>query len=346
MAENNSYPNQSQLNQDIQDESINLQELYRLILSNWYWFAIALLITFSLGALYILRSTPVYSQSMQMLVRQDENRSSLSSQFSMYSSGAFGAMKDNMQNLLYALNSPFYMESVVRNLKLDVAYSVDGTFHDRVLYGKLLPVNVSFVNVAPDSTASMTIELNEMNKVTMRDFMIKDSLIESKPLVAKLGSLVQTPLGKIIVTPTKRYMGTFHRPINVRKRPFQNVVFAFSKNVQVSLLHDWASVFELKMNDESPERAADVLTEIFTVYNRKWIEDINEQAVNTAKFIDEELRIIEGELGNVDADISSYKSQNLVPDVNAASSIAMHKAEATSTQLLELSNQLYMARYI
>ncbi len=40
-------------------------------------------------------------------------------------------------------------------------------------------------------------------------------------------------------------------------------------------------------------------------------------------FINERLGIIEQELGNVDENISSYKSENLLPDVQAASSIYM-----------------------
>ena len=63
-------------------------------------------------------------------------------------------------------------------------------------------------------------------------------------------------------------------------------------------------------------------------------------------FINERLGVIEKELGSVDEDISSYKSEHLLPDVQAASSMYMAQVSETDAQLLALNNQLYMARYI
>ena len=63
-------------------------------------------------------------------------------------------------------------------------------------------------------------------------------------------------------------------------------------------------------------------------------------------FINERLRVIERELGNVDEDISSYKSEHLLPDVQAASSMYMAQSNQTNALILTLNNQLYMTRYI
>ena len=62
--------------------------------------------------------------------------------------------------------------------------------------------------------------------------------------------------------------------------------------------------------------------------------------------INERLGVIEQELGNVDEDISSYKSEHLLPDVQAASSMYMAQSSQTNAQILALNNQLYMTRYI
>ena len=76
------------------------------------------------------------------------------------------------------------------------------------------------------------------------------------------------------------------------------------------------------------------------------IADIINSNSSTSQFIDEELRLIESELGIVDQDISSFKSEHLVPDLHEASSIYMNKVETTNSQLLELDNQLFMAKYV
>lgn len=344
MAEN-SFTTVSNDTSRANESSISLRDVFYLIANNWYWFLISLLIAFSIGVLYILKTPPQYSQEMQMLIKEDNNKS-LSSEFSKYSSVGIGNPNENMQNVLMILKSPSYVQDVVRNLKLDVGYSTDGTFHDLIAYGTTLPITVTFVDVADSGTASLDVELLDGNQVKISNFILDLEEKESKSLVAKMGAVVSSPVGRILISPTKYYMGKSSDVIHVKKYPFDKIVRSFSTRINSELVHEWSTVVSVKITDTSIERAEDILKELFNVYNKRWLEEINDNAVNTAKFIDDELRIIEGELGSVDADISSFKSQNLVPNVETASNIYMNKAEAMSTQLLELSNQLYMARYI
>ena len=57
--------------------------------------------------------------------------------------------------------------------------------------------------------------------------------------------------------------------------------------------------------------------------------------------------MIEKELGNVEDDISSYKSANLIPSgASDVSSMYVEQANNASAQSTELNSQLYMARYV
>ena len=96
----------------------------------------------------------------------------------------------------------------------------------------------------------------------------------------------------------------------------------------------------------SPARAEDILNTVIAVYNENWVKDKNQVAVSTSLFISDRLAVIEGELGNVDENISSYKSEHLLPDVQAASNLYMAQSSQTSSQILALSTQLSMVRYI
>lgn len=93
--------------------------------------------------------------------------------------------------------------------------------------------------------------------------------------------------------------------------------------LKASINDSKASVIDLTINDVSIQRAEDILNTLISVYNENWVRDKNQIAVSTSMFINERLGIIEQELGNVDENISSYKSENLLPDVQAASSIYM-----------------------
>ncbi len=72
------------------------------------------------------------------------------------------------------------------------------------------------------------------------------------------------------------------------------------------------------------------------VYNENWIKDRNQVTASTTEFIKERLSIIESELGNVDSDISDYKSRNLVTDVSAMGGIALSQMNSSQEAGREL----------
>ena len=93
-------------------------------------------------------------------------------------------------------------------------------------------------------------------------------------------------------------------------------------------------------------KADDMLRTLIQVYNEQWIQDKNQVAVSTYNFINERLNVIERELGEVDTDISSYKSENLLPDLAESSRIYMVQSAENQSALTQLNNQLYMATYL
>ena len=68
--------------------------------------------------------------------------------------------------------------------------------------------------------------------------------------------------------------------------------------------------------------------------------------MSTSLFINDRLGVIESELGHVDENISTFKSENLLPDVQAASQLYMSESSQAKSQILTLNTQLSMARYI
>ena len=120
----------------------------------------------------------------------------------------------------------------------------------------------------------------------------------------------------------------------------------YSSNLSVALSSEKTSIVNLTVRDHSIQRAEDILNTLISVHNENWVKDKNQIAVSTSMFINERLRVIERELGNVDEDISSYKSEHLLPDVQAASSMYMAQSNQTNALILTLNNQLYMTRYI
>ena len=153
---------------------------------------------------------------------------------------------------------------------------------------------------------------------------------------------MNTPVGRVLVTPTSHFGAGNNLPIQVFRSTIYDALNAYTR-VQVTQKDKESTMLQLAISDYSIERAEDVLRTLVDAYNDAWLEDKNKVAANTSKFINERLRVIETELGNVDRSISSYKSSNLISDAPNASQVYIQKTEANGDRILDLRNQLYMA---
>lgn len=116
--------------------------------------------------------------------------------------------------------------------------------------------------------------------------------------------------------------------------------------MRADLGNENATIINLSIDDASVQKAEDILNTLIEVYNEKWIQDKNQIAVSTSRFIGERLGVIENELGHVDENISNYKSEHLLPDVQAASSLYMSQSAENKKEIQTLTNQLTTAQYI
>ena len=324
---------------------INFKDLMYLCLAKWYWFAISLVVLLGFTALHLLTTPPVYTRSASLLIKEDSKGNSLSN-----SAGVLGDLdlfqtNTNVNNEMQSLQSPAVMYDVVKRLHLNINYSTDGTFYKQVLYGQACPYEVEFFDLLDNEDASLTILPVSGNKgVELTDF-VRGEDESGQTVKALFNDTVSTPVGRLLVKPMAG-AETWKEAVYVSRSGLQSTAAAYSDKLNVALNDEKSTVINLSLEDVCIQRAEDVLNTLIAVYNENWVKDKNQIAVSTSMFINERLGVIEQELGNVDENISSYKSENLLPDVQAAASMYMTQSSETSSQILALSTQLAMTRYV
>ena len=162
-----------------------------------------------------------------------------------------------------------------------------------------------------------------------------------------MGDSIQTSAGIMIVSPTQEFTDAFiGTSIRYVRGSMRAAVDTYSNALVAELGNEDATIINLSINDTSIRKAEDILNTLIEVYNENWIRDKNQIAVSTSQFISDRLGVIESELGHVDENISSYKSEHLLPDVQAASSLYMAQSAENNKELSTLNNQLSTAQYI
>lgn len=326
------------------DDFLRIQDLFYLCLGKWYWFVISLLITVGLAVIYLLTTPPTYTRSASLLVKEDSKGNSINDAAGVLGDIDIFQTSTNVNNEIQSLQSPSVMLDVVKRLHLDISYYTDGKFYKKVLYGRSSPYSVFFYELQDNESVAFTISPVQKGQIKLTDFSRNGEDIDGE-ITVMLNDSVKTPVGKLMVKSTND-TDAFNAPIYVSRIGYQAATSAYSSNLSVALSDEKSTVINLSFNDVCIQRAEDILNTVIAVYNENWIKDKNQIAVSTSAFISDRLGVIEQELGNVDESISSYKSEHLLPDVQAAASMYMTQSSETNAQILALNTQLSMARYI
>lgn len=326
------------------DDFIRIQDLFYLCLNKWYWFVISLTVTIGVAVIYLLTTPPVYTRSASLLIKEDSKGNSVSDATGVLGDIDIFQTSTNVNNEIQSLQSPAVMLDVVKRLHLDISYYTDGGFYKKVLYGRTCPYSISFSDLQDNESVSFTINPSSKGQVKLTDFSHNGEDVDGE-VIATLNDTADTPVGKLTVKAMNDTV-TYHAPLYVSRIGYQDATGIYASNLSVALNDEKSTVVNLTFTDVCTQRAEDVLNTVIAVYNENWIKDKNQIAVSTSAFIGDRLGVIEQELGNVDENISSYKSEHLLPDVQAAASMYMAQSNETNTQILALNTQLSMARYI
>lgn len=331
----------------------SLKDFVQACLLKWHWFVISIVVCIGIASLYILRQQLEYERAEEILIKDQDAGGGIGDIANAFSS--FGLVSNNtsVYNELISLKSPAVMKEVAKRLQLYMNYDKSGFFHPVTLYGKTLPVIVDMQDIEEEGGASFKMELNPNGSMRLWKFKKStpdgDVKLDGEVTLSSGKTIAKTPLGVVGITPNPDYSGEkIESPIEieVEKMAMQNTVEYYGEQLNGELVDDYADVIELKIKDVCVERAVDILNTILVVYNENWVADKNKMAVATSAFIDERLRLIQQELGDVDSNIAEYQTKTGTPSLIESAKISMEKDALLDENILDLNNQLAVAKYM
>lgn len=326
-----------------QNNGLTLKSIVAFSVSKWYWFVISLIVTMSVATLYLMKTTPEYTRTASLLIKNEDKNGTAGTSIDMSEIGLV-QNNTNLENEIRIVKSPVLMREVVSRLSLNDRYTVREGLRDVMLYRH------STVLFAERDTTAATVAFNftlaDNNEINITDVNLNDTPL-AKTFKTTFGDSIK--IGNTVLSVIKpdwdasELLGQTIRYVHTPVKAMANVL---AERITAVLGNDKSSIIDISITCPSIEEADDILETLIQVYNERWIRDKNQIAVSTSRFIDERLGVIEKELGNVDSDISSYKSEHLLPDVGAATAMYMAQSSEAQAAVVDLSNQISVAEMV
>ena len=339
MSENNTNNN---FNHE-DESSLKLSDLWNLIWGHKWWYVLALIVAVSCAVFYLYRTPTTYSSTAKVLV-DESNQDATMRNLGVASAGMMRLRSFNsVENEIEAFSSVDYMQKVVERLGLQTTY-IQPLKLKSVDLATNSPVQLVLAGENPHTSFKFDLTRVDENHVKLSNMKIKDEPI-GEAVEVQLGDTVATALGRLAIFPTE-YIENFETPIEVKWESALAAAKRYCGKLNVSLSGKESSVVVIKVNDTDPQRASNVIAALINVYEEMWVANKNRAAVNTTKFLNERLSIIEQDLATVEEALRKYKSSNKLTDIKAVSQLYLNQSNQYSTKAFEVRNQISVASFI
>ena len=322
--------------------SFDIKRIFTIIVLNWQWFLLSMIICVSGAMLYLRTQRPVYQVTAKMLIKDDA---------SMNNRRASNQMLSNMQDLgiisnsagidneVEILMSHILAEQAVKELKIYTEYFSKGRIREVLVY-KNQPINVDLDSISlaklDEQMRSFTFTLTrEGNKyvVDSEDGSVKGSF-------SSLPDTLATKWGTLKFTQNEDFEMGKGTTMIVKITAPTAIANRYVGSLSVSPTSKMTSIAQLVINDESTERGVDYLLKLAECYNEQANEDKNEVVRKTKEFINDRMREIELELSLTEKEIERYKRDNNLVQIRLDATQTTAQANNFTDRLTEAQVQL------
>lgn len=345
-----------------EESSFDIRTIFTLLVLNWPWFLVSLIICTLSAFLYLRYQPAIYEMSSKMLIKDEVNNRRSNGQIlaNMQDLG-FITNSTGIDNEIEILQSCILAQEVVKDLKLYVEYRNEGRIAKTLIY-KTQPINV---DMAPEDLAELDkYNLNFGMRLTKEDgvYHVVGFKNEFEDTFTNLPASIETPYG--IVTFTKnqslekplRQLSQLKNklqedeeakegkekdaPILITISSPKAIASSYVKKLNIAPTSKQTTIAQITLRDQSPERGFDFLKHLAICYNRQANADKNEIAYKTEEFINDRLQKISDELGSTESKLEVYKRNNNLTQIRLDATQTMTQANQYYGKLAEANIQI------
>lgn len=336
--------NSSPANPRYEDDSPEFRRYLSLFLSNWYWFALSLILALMLAYGINTYSEKVYNVTATLLINE-ERSADMTGIDRLIPGGDMFRSRQNLQNEIGILKSynvnyrtmlelPEFNVTVVGVGRRGIAQ----TRHYKsapfiVLYDSLKDERANlriFLRITSDETYTLSINGTELSK---KEFRFGEKFNEAG---FDFTIIKRDPANFVYdENMSNRFIFWFNRP--------EQLANSYRSRLSINPVNEEATLVTLSISGFAPQQEADYLNKLMEVYNRQGLDYKNETAENAIRFIDSQLRLIADSLSRAEEKLEEFRQANKLIDLSAEGSSIKTRLENFSREKItaELQKQYY-----
>jgi len=329
-----------------QEEQVDYKALFFKYLIHWKWFVASIVVCLIGGWIYLHYTTPVYSITGSVIIKDNKKNSSAGTGLGDLEDLGFYSSTSNFDNEVEVLHSRTLLKKVVEELDLYINYRTRENLRPVELY-KDTPVKVWLTpeeaEKLPNGAAVLEVVLKPGGKLSVSTEIDEQ---EFKQDFDKLPALLTTPYGTFSFTPGDSAIVEKEQEITVTVAAPRIMANGYADALSVEPTSKTTTIAQITLQNTSPQRGVDFINKLIEIYNRDANDDKNEVASKTAEFIDERIKIINGELGTTEKELETFKRDAGLTDLKSDAQLALSENSEYEKKRAENSTQLRLVQFL
>ncbi len=329
-----------------EDENIDIKRYISMFISNWYWFAVTLFIAMTLAYGINRYSQPIYSVSSTLLINDDQLGNSNAA--SVIPGGDIFKSQQNLKNEMGILKSFSLNYRVMKKLEdFHVVYlgvGRRGIVESRMYKTCVFKVIYDSLDYEPKQTNVGIIILSKNTfRIEFNDGIKFDSVMSFGARFNKFGFDFKieprNPEDSVYIEgSSNKYYFYFTDPGILASE--------YRAKLSVAPIEKDASLVTLSVSGSVAEQEADYLNELMDSYIRYGLDNKNQTADSTIKFIDQQLGIISGSLSVAEENLENFRLKNSFIDLSREGTIIQNRLEKFENEKTSFELQLQYYNYL
>ncbi|WP_278351953.1 GumC family protein [Chryseobacterium gleum] len=329
------------LEEETKLNKVSINDVIKPYLRKWPWFIFSAIIALVISYFAIKFITPVYYVETTLLIKDSKNSSSANDLGVLSDLSGLGGMKTNsISNEIEILKSKKLMRDVVVNHNLQTTIIAKGRIRSIELYKESSPIDVKIVNEksSKGSTNPINVELKGDQILIQYDGL-------NKEIISSYGRMINLPFANIIITKNNKFnkkaaQGANTNKLELKISSVEAKVNSLTGALNVNLANKDATVLRLSINYPQTSKAEDILNSLVVAYNNDAILDKNLESRKTLDFIEDRVKKLSVELGQVENEKESFKTKNNLTDLEVEAKINLESSATARGKQLDLDAQI------